>query len=313
MNFFSSDAFLESLIEVHFQGRKCDIGDYRVGDQVFRLLSVDGRVISDWPFLDFFEAREPHEAGEGKPKSLGFLPRAVVGLLPAKGEKPAEVAPHQHVSPLVDWRPIPDWAAFQEHVKERRSTLFRDSAKRERKLEAEVGPVSFSYHEPSDEIFELCRGWKSAQYISTGGTDKFFRDNLAVFQCLRRRGLLVMHVLRAGKAPVAITWSAFHAGRLSYWVSAYDNRYGAYSPGRLLMHRVMEEGRRQGHTEFDMLIGSEEYKWHYASHTRVVASVGQPPWTMTLKKELKSRVKEALGRYPKALEVAREWKKRLER
>jgi hypothetical protein len=310
MNFFSTNVFLESLAEVHFRDRRWEICDYQLGNEIYRLLSVDEKPIADWPFLDFLEARAPSEPPDGKPRPLSFLPHASVGRVKAVGERPASIVQGQQPAPFVDWTQIPTWEAFQKHVRERRSNLFADTAKRERKLEAAIGPISFRYHDPTDEVFDLCRAWKSAQFIATGGTDYFFQDNLPVFQGLRRREALVMHSLRAGERLVAITWSAFSESRLSYWVQAYDPECKAYSPGRILLHRTMQESQRLGHGEFDLLIGDEEYKWHYASDTRVIASVGTPPLKQRLKKVIKIQVKKALERYPKALAVAKDLKKR---
>jgi CelD/BcsL family acetyltransferase involved in cellulose biosynthesis len=312
MNFFSSDAFLESLIEAHFSGRRCEVRDHRVGDAVYRLLCVDGQPIVDWPFLDFFEPRGQAETAPRSTKPLDYLPRAAVGMVPVEGAPPI-LGEGQQVAPLVDWRQLTTWSDFEKHVAEHRSRLFSDSAKRERKLSAAVGPVSFTFHEPSDEVFARCVEWKSAQYLATGGTDGFFLKNLPLFQALRRREVLVMSALRAGGRIAAVAWSGLSPGRLLNWVPAYDPALAAFSPGRLLLHALLAHTQRNGFQEFDLLLGNEDYKWYYATHSRIVGPVGQPPLRMRLEKELKRQVKHVLGRYPRALEAARRLKRRLGR
>jgi CelD/BcsL family acetyltransferase involved in cellulose biosynthesis len=312
MNFFSSDPFLESLAEAHFAGRRCEIRYHQVEGRAYRLLTVDGQAITDWPFLDFVEPLTPEDPAPVSSSALGYLPRAMVGRVPVDGSAPT-LGEGQQVAPLVDWSGIPTWADFEKHVGTRRSRLLSDSAKRERKLAAEVGPVSFVFHEPSEEAFSACVEWKSTQYLATGGTAAFFLKNLPLFQALRRREVLVMSALRAGGKLLAVAWSGLIPGRLGYWVPAYDPSFASYSPGRLLLHAVLAHTQKAGFRELDLLLGDEDYKWHYASHSRIVAPVGRPPLRVRLEKGLKRQVKEVLGRYPRALEAARRLKRRLER
>jgi hypothetical protein len=313
MNFFSSDAFLESMIKVHFRGRHSEIGDHWLDGCVYRLLSIDGHVVSDWPFLDFFEAREGEESNRRELSKVSYLPRVAVGQADVQGGPPMSLVPGQQFAPRVDWSRFTSWEAFEKHVARQRSQLFADSARRERKLAKNVGPVTFSYHEPSDEAFRQCRDWKSAQYISTGGTDRFFRDNLPLFEELLQRQVLVSSTLRAGGKLLAVIWSAFEAGRLYYWVPAYDPAFSGFSPGRLLLHHLLHESHRQGHRELDLLIGNEDYKWHYATDTRIIGPEGEPPLRLRLERVLKARVKNALSSYPGALEAARKLRKMLRR
>jgi CelD/BcsL family acetyltransferase involved in cellulose biosynthesis len=77
------------------------------------------------------------------------------------------------------------------------------------------------------------------------------------------------------------------------------------SPGRLLLDHMLRESHSRGHAEFDFLLGDEPYKYHYATHQRVVGPVGKVPLQVTLRDAVRSSVKRALARYPRLREKAR--------
>lgn len=68
-----------------------------------------------------------------------------------------------------------------------------------------------------------------------------------------------------------------HEGRYSYWITAYNNELGRYSPGRLLLESLLRASVADGDHEFDLLIGSERYKWVYATDARLVGPLGPQP------------------------------------
>lgn len=313
MNFFSSNAFLESLALTRFAGKPWSIDDYTVQGQRFRLLTVEDKPITWWPFLDFLEPRLGLQEREPNPppKILDYLPYAVIGYLPADGEKPAAITPGTQASPLIDWSLLKTPELLEAHIKARRSGLLADSAKRERKLAAALGPVTYAYDDAAEDVFRLGAEWKSSQFMVTGGADWFFRENLPLFAELKRRRVLVMASLRAGGRLVSTIWSGFEDGRLYYWVATYDPSLSAFSPGRLLLEKLMRDSQARGHRELDFLIGDEAYKWHYATHTRVIGHVGTVPLHLRWTKEARTRIKVALGRFPRLLDAAQSLRKRL--
>jgi CelD/BcsL family acetyltransferase involved in cellulose biosynthesis len=78
-----------------------------------------------------------------------------------------------------------------------------------------------------------------------------------------------------------------------------------------MLLELMRESYSRHHAEFDFLIGDEGYKWHFATHNRAVGPMGNPPWSLRLRKAGKKHLKSVLVRYPVAFDAARALKKRL--
>jgi hypothetical protein len=314
MNIFSSPQFLETVADIGFPGRPRAIETVRVGTHRFRLLVVDGRrVVTRWPFLDFVEPLPEDEPGLPT-RTLGYLPLASVLTQPAQGWKPEEHGPGVEPSPFVDWTRFARWEDFVALVQGRIGNLFPDSRRKRRKLERDVGPIRFLFHDERPEVLDTCVRWKSAQYIATGLRNMFADGrNVELFRRLAAAGLVRVSSLHAGDRLVAVHLGALHERRCYWWVPAYDPELGRYSPGRLMLEDLLEHSYRSGHAEWDFLIGNEDYKWHYATGNRVVAPLGTPPLSLRAGRLAKSGIKSVLQRSPWLWERAQALKRRLRR
>jgi hypothetical protein len=311
MNIFSTDAYLTTLAEVYFPGKPHSIELYRCEGKVFRLLSVDGQIISTWAFLDFVQ---PLDSAEGPAQELGYLPKAVLRTTRAEDRPAVGEAPEVLPSPFVDWKLFATWADFENVVKARIGNLFPDSRRKRKKLERDLGPVRFVFDDERPEVFERCVRWKSSQYVATGLKDMFADPlNVEMFRQLHQKKVVVVSSLSAGDTLVAVHFGGLADNRHYWWVPAYDPAQSKYSPGRLMLEAILEESYRAKHSEFDFLIGDEAYKWHYATHNREVGGLGTTPLKLRLRKEAKKQIKQALARYPRLLAAASEWKRRLSR
>jgi hypothetical protein len=312
MNVFSTSVFLDTVADLGFPGRPHALEIVRVGSHRFRLLVVDGRrVVTEWPFLDFFEPLPEDMPGLPR-RTLGYLPVASVRSLPAEAWRPEEHAPGDLPSPYVDWTRFARWEDFTALVSSRVGNLFPDSRRKRRKLERDLGPVRFTFHDERPEVFDTCLRWKSAQYLASGYRDLFAdARNVALFRRLAAAGLVRVSSLTAGERLVAVHLGALHEGRFYWWVPAYEPEAGRYSPGRLMLEALLEHGYRAGHHEFDFLIGEEDYKWHYATHTRVAGPLGTPPLSLRARRVAQARVKALLQRFPWLWERARALKRRM--
>lgn len=303
MNFFSSDAFLETAAEVFHPGRTHSIEVCRAGGVLLRLLVLDdAQVLQAAPFYDFPQPLEgPHE---GPLREVPYFPRTVLATTTVEARVPE--AKGYQPAPFIDWKRFPSWKDFAAHVEARRARLFDDSRRCRNKLGREVGPLRFVFADERPSVFEACVRWKSAQYRASGLPDLFAApENVALFRGLQARGALVVSSLSAGETLVAAHLGASWNGRLSWWVPAYDVAFAKASPGRLLLEDLLQASHALSHAEFDFLLGDEAYKFHYATHSRVIGPVGVPPLSEQLLAEAKTRVKGVLQRYPPALSWAR--------
>jgi hypothetical protein len=309
MHWFSSDAFLGGLAAVYFPGRPTRIAIHRAGGRSFRLLSTDRKQpVLEWPFLDFLVPLEGTPAVTGT--EVRFAPRTAVDTVEISG-KP-EIAPGTDCAPFISWPRFADWAAFEKHFASRRSSLPRDSRQKRRNLEKDLGPVVFRWEDPRPEVYERCVAWKSAQYDRTGVVD-LFRDprNVEFFRTLHAAGSVVVSSLTAGDTLLAVHLGALSDDGVYSWIAAYDPERGRYSPGRLLLEDMLRESQARAHREWDFGIGDMEYKWHYATHNRVIGPAGAVPVRTALANAARVGVKRALTRYPRLLDQMRRVLKRV--
>jgi CelD/BcsL family acetyltransferase involved in cellulose biosynthesis len=314
MNFFSSDEYLDALATVWFSGRRCDIGLYVAEGRLFRLLEVEGLgpVVTDGPrpdsynFLDFFEPLASAAERTTTGRLVRWLPRVALGAHEVTSVSPGPTARDGTPAPYVDWSRFPQWSAFEAHVAARRASLDHDSKRKRRRLEERFGPLRYRWDDRRPSVFDTALAWKSAQYARSRLRDGLaVPQNVAMFRELCRRGVVVVSSLSAGERVVAVHLGALWQRRFFSWVPAYDREATVLSPGRLLLEHLLLESHGRGDAEFDFLLGDEPYKYHYATHRRVVGPLGTPPFPVSLRKAVRSSVKRALARYPTLLEKAR--------
>jgi CelD/BcsL family acetyltransferase involved in cellulose biosynthesis len=316
VNFFSSDEYLGALAETWFPGRSWNVGVYAAEGRLFRLLSVHGRgpIVTDglgrgsYHFLDFFEPLAGAPLAATSVPRVRWLPRVALDVHDVASALPAAapMAEARAPAPYVDWSRFPDWKAFQAHVTSRRSSLARDSRRKRRKLERCFGPLRFEWDDRDPKAFGTALAWKSAQYVRTKVRDGFaIPQNVRLFQELWRRGLLVASSLTAGERRVAVHLGVLWERRFYSWIPAYDPALSADSPGRILLEYLLAESHARGHAQFDFLLGGEAYKYHYATHCRVIGPLGTAPLPESLRRGARAAVKRALSVYPPLLDRAR--------
>lgn len=311
MNLFSTDAFLETAAELFHPGRTHSIEVCRVGGLLLRLLVLDDEeVMLRAPYYDFPQPLDGPYAGPVR--ELPYFPRTVVATTTAEARVPE--AKGYQPAPYIDWTRFKAWPEFEAFVGQRIGNLFPDSRRRRKKLVRDLGELRFVFDDDRPHVFDACVKWKSAQYVASGLTDLFAdARNVELFRQLKARRALVVSSLSAGDTLLAVHFGGLADNRHYWWVPAYDVAYAKYSPGRLMLEDIMQASHALGHAEFDFLIGDEAYKFHYATHNRVIGPVGVPPLKDQLYAEAKKRAKAVLEKNPRALELAKTLKKRLGR
>jgi hypothetical protein len=296
MNMFSSDVFLRTLGEVYFAGHRYEPALFAVDGRVCRLLMVDGAPITRWQFVDFFE---PVLAPGAPARALGYLPSVARETLSSEDWLTRVPTAGLLPSPFIDWARFERWDDFVALVSARIANLFPDSRRKRNKLAKALGDVEFRLDDRRPETLELGMKWKSAQYLASGYDDLFVdAKNRRLFTELHARELVLVSSLSAGGNVIAVHLGASHEGRLYWWIPSYGPEFGKFSPGRLMLESLIRASFERGDREFDFLIGDEAYKWHYATHTRVIGSVGVPPLSLRLETDLKRRAKRALRGMP---------------
>jgi hypothetical protein len=309
MNFYASREYLNVVAEVFFGGRRTNVEEVRIGEDVLRLLVVDDkRAVTDLLFMDYHEpipspqARPTREYGHAE-----WVVRRVIDI----GDWKPEAFQGFELAPYVDWSKFATYEDYKAFILGRNKGLVKEQERRRRRLGELVGGLHFTMDDPKADVLERAREWKGRQLRETGHKD-YFADpkTLAYFERLRQRNLLTSSTLRGGDGRLLSIWIGFvHARVWSGWVFTYDPELRKYSAGHQLVNAMLEESYRLGHEQFDFSTGAEDYKMLYATHGRILGPIGQPP----LQRRLLVRVKEAAKkRTPKLFEGARDIKRAID-
>lgn len=283
---YTDPGFLQLLARVYFPRRSCQVLDCAVGHQVFRLLTVQGHgPVTHQTFIDFHEPVRELRADEAHPRALPRGPRlafAVRGLLDVGSftrlSEPVPPPWLQGGAPAVLWRDFPDWDSYLGLLRRRRALA--EDQRRGRRLAQAVGPLSFAADDLAADVLPTCIAWKSARDREAGRPELFAQPaHQAFFHQLRRHGMLRASTLRDGDGGLLAVWlGAVHRARWTGWVFAFrpEERIARYSPGRQLLHAMLEHSHAEGHREFDFSIGLEPYKLGFATHVRPLGQAGSP-------------------------------------
>jgi hypothetical protein len=278
MNFYASSEYLQLVAEIYFPGRPTRVADVAVEDHVLRVLIVDEReAATEVPFLDYHQPLRIDETGNPEKRGIyvSSVARSVVAV-----ENRHEVAPGFVVSPYADWSGFATADVYFEALKRQHAVTVRQLHRLRRRLEEDHGPLEFTPNDRRDDVIAFALRWKSEQFRDTGLPDLFAdRRNVRFFTALRQQDLLVASTLRIGGRLLSAWLGFIHDNVWSGWIFTYDRAWSRYSPGHQLMQSMLRHSLSSGHREFDFSVGGQDYKWLYATHARVLGSLGRRPPT----------------------------------
>jgi CelD/BcsL family acetyltransferase involved in cellulose biosynthesis len=181
----------------------------------------------------------------------------------------------RHRVPVVD---LGDgYQAFTARLRSHSRDFLPQVLRRRRKLEREVGPVTFEWSaNDSDEAMRALREWKSAQYGRTGVWDRFSYSWIAeaidgLSHAVDPDCTGVLGVLRAGDRLAAVHLGLRSRDRLCWWFPAYDPELGRYSPGLILLLELISAGAGRHVPVLDLGRGEHGYKLRVADRFYEVA------------------------------------------
>ena len=134
--------------------------------------------------------------------------------------------------------------------------------RRLRQMERELGPVTFSPHEPDLELLDRLLQVKREQWARSGWPNRFeacwersLMTNLVLTNDPDFGGMLT--VLRVANQP-----AAFHLGLRSrtvwhYWTTAYEPSFARYSPGMVMLIKMIKSAESLGFKAIDL--GKENF------------------------------------------------------
>lgn len=141
----------------------------------------------------------------------------------------------------------------------------RDIARRARSLERDNGDLRYVAYSDDTELLRTLMSWKSAQYRRMGVIDRFnqpwFVELIDALHAARTEhfdGML--SAIYAGDQPVAAQFGLRCLGSFAGWFTAYDPRFGKYSPGLIQLMQMAEGLAAAGVRLIDLGEGSAAYK-----------------------------------------------------
>jgi hypothetical protein len=308
MDFYSSDEFLQVLANTYYPGHKVNTEFVRAGNKVLRLLVVDDRqVVLKSTFLDYHVPITSFNV-ENCTRSVGYVERVVLGKV-SKSEWFSMQQEDIISAPFIDWTLFSNFEAYLEYITSQQKRLMRDYARRRRRLSERFGELSFCMHDDSDDVLPLAREWKTKQIVRTGATNYFADERNSKFLSeLLRHDLITCSTLRARRRLLAVWVGFVHEKKWSGWIFTHDpdEELKKYSLGHQLLYSMVEHSFMSGHLEFDFSIGGEDYKWIYATHARLLGSVGRQKLSIRLKTHIRSELKKAVNKSPALAHLIRD-------
>jgi CelD/BcsL family acetyltransferase involved in cellulose biosynthesis len=86
-------------------------------------------------------------------------------------------------------------------------------------------------------------------------------------------GWLRMFILRVNDAPAAVMYGFLYNHTFYFYQHGFDDRYQQHSIGLVLMALSIQAAIEEGAVEFDMLWGTEPYKFLWARNTRELRNI----------------------------------------
>jgi len=177
----------------------------------------------------------------------------------------ADYVRRQATSPQIDLSG--GFGQFEAHVKATESDFLENTRRKARKIAREIGELRFEYHDPSavQQMIE----WKSAQYRRShpAGIDVVFVNRWATALVHEIAGLQqpdgfegVCSSLYAGDRLVAVHMGMRSRTHWHYWLPTYDIELSKYSPGSILLLRMIETSQARGIRIIDLGKGDSTYK-----------------------------------------------------
>jgi CelD/BcsL family acetyltransferase involved in cellulose biosynthesis len=169
--------------------------------------------------------------------------------------------------------PIP--RSMAQNVRTARSRAARAGTLAYETAEAQTLPAFF------DALVCLhARRWSERGFAGAFHDESVLASHREAAPLLQAAGLLRLHALQLDGEFIAVLYcladaAPAHERRCYYYLGGFDPRFGALSPGTLLVAHAIEQAIAEGATAFDFLRGAETYKYRWGA-------ANQPMYTLRL-------------------------------
>jgi len=182
------------------------------------------------------------------------------------------------VSRRFDGRPVPMVLmaeSFPEYLRDKANngSTFHSILPMSRRLAREVGGVSLIRATSSEEFVDLLLEHKIRRQPGTPPFDPFVRKVLLRFAG-RESGEIrgVPYILMAGDEALALALTLEAGDHAFYWFCSYEPDFARYSPGSVLLIKIIEELHARKFRTLDLGPGGEPWKERFATKHRTACN-----------------------------------------
>lgn len=154
---------------------------------------------------------------------------------------------------------------YEENFNKKAKKQYKETLRKQKKLEDEIGPLKFSLHTKSNEILQTLIQWKSEQCRRTGTIDYFSiewcRNLIQELHLLKKDDFGgILSCLFAGDKIAAIHFGMYTQAVWHSWFPTYNHELEKYSPGSILLYLIIKEASTSGVNYIDLGKGMSLYK-----------------------------------------------------
>lgn len=181
---------------------------------------------------------------------------------------------------VLDLRPFD---TYQDYLKTRKAKTRKNlrnalnRLQRDHDVEHEIVTDAEAVQAIMDQAFEARLDWMQEQAkTSPAFRDPLFRRLIDGLTASGLKGELIAFQLKAKDVPISVQWGFVHGGRYYAFISARNQDFDAYSPGRLHLGMVLEACFERGIDVVELMAPASDYKMNWTDETRRIDDLGLP-------------------------------------
>ena len=135
-----------------------------------------------------------------------------------------------------------------------------------------LGKLEFKLAKDEEEkknILDFIVQHKTKQYVNTKAWDLFkqkFNKDFFVLSNLSMKENSFISYMQINNEIIAAHSGYIYENKFYYLFPVYNIDYRKYSPGKILLKKIIDDSKLNSFEYFDLTIGSEDYKKNYSNH-----------------------------------------------
>ena len=265
--------------QIRYRGRLAAAAAFQITDGIVQFA---GAGPSDYSDFVISALTTEQQRSDFTTRLLYLIKSQVAGFRYFKlGRLQPNSATLQAISPASNLYPTPigrvvapfmDMSFVDDRLRKKSLRRHERGLERHGRVDCETASTTEDVLPQLDAFFfdQHVRRWESS------GVESLFRNesNREFYRCVTRRlgstGQLRFTTIRLDGEPIAAHFGFFQAKRFIWYKPTFEPALSKLSPGEVLIKRLLEQAKREEAIEFDFTIGSEPFKFRFASGVREV-------------------------------------------